>query len=373
LATIAALVAVLLPFLACLAISKGIEAEAEASIRSGADLYVTGEEFGRSVPVPLSAVEPIRQLDGVTEVMPRIVGSIRLGKEGELAVVVGLPAEKLEASVRCIDGRLPRAAGRHELVIGSELARRLELSVGSRIPPFYHNDEGERTSEIVGVFEADAPLWQARLLLTTFETAAALFNESGKATDLLVACRPGYQPFVQDAIEHGVHLGSMPRGFGLKVTSREELTALIPQGVFHREGIFNFHFVLAFAVGILVVLVTSGIGLSERRREVGILKATGWQTDEVLLRSLVESAALSVAAACLSLLLAWTWVRGFNGYWLASLFLEGASTAPALAVPCSFTPVPVLLAFILAIALVLSGTLVSTWRAAITPPWEAMR
>jgi ABC-type lipoprotein release transport system permease subunit len=373
LATTTALIAVLLPFLACLAISKGIEAEAEASIRAGADFYVTGEEFGRSVPVPLAAVEAIRQVDGVTEVVPRIVGSIPLGKDGEPAVVVGLPVEKLAISVRCVEGRLPRVAGRYELVIGGELARRLNLGVGSLIPPFYHNEQGERISEIVGVFEADAPLWGARLLLTPFETAAALFNQSGKATDLLVSCRPGYQPFVQDAIQRNIHLESLPRGFNLKATTREELAVLIPQGLLHREGIFNLHFVLAFAVGILIVLVTSGIGLAERRREIGILKATGWQTDEVLLRGLVESLALCLAAACLSLLLAWIWLRVFNGYWLASLFLEGASTAPALAVPCRFTPVPVVLTFLLSAALVLCGTLISIWRAAIAPPWEAMR
>jgi ABC-type lipoprotein release transport system permease subunit len=373
LATLAALIAVLLPFLACLAISRGIEAEAEASIRAGADLYVTGEEFGRNVPVPLAAVEKIRQLDGVTEVVPRIVGSITLGKEREPAIVVGLPEEKLAQSVRCVEGRLPRVAGRNELVIGSELARRLNLGVGSLIPPFYRSDQGERISEIVGVFEADAPLWQARLMLTPFETASALFNETGKATDLLISCRPEYQPFVQDAILNSVPMESMQRGFGLKATTREELAVLIPQGLLHREGIFNLHFVLAFAVGILIVLVTSGIGLAERRREIGILKATGWQTDEVLLRGLVESVALCVAAASLSLLLGWLWLRVFNGYWLASLFLDGASTAPAIEVPCRFAPVPVLLAFVLALALVLSGTLVSTWRAAIAPPWEAMR
>src|SRR6516162_3588255 len=49
-----ALVAVLLPFLVGVAVSQGIEAEAEASARFGADLYVTGSQFGRPVPIPLA-------------------------------------------------------------------------------------------------------------------------------------------------------------------------------------------------------------------------------------------------------------------------------------------------------------------------------
>src|SRR5262249_41024757 len=126
-------------------------------------------------------------------------------------------------------------------------------------------------------------------------------------------------------------------------------------------------------VGILVILVTSGVGLAERRREIGILKATGWQTDEVLLRGLVESFLLSLAGASLALVLAGAWVQGFHGHGLAGLFLEGSSFSPAFMVPSRFAPVPALLAFVLSFAVVMSGTLYSTWRAATASPAEAMR
>ena len=69
-----------------------------------------------------------------------------------------------------------------------------------------------------------------------------------------------------------------------EVTTSSDLLALLHKDLPHQEGIFTLHLVLAFIVAILVLLVTSGLGLSERRREIGILKATGWQTDEVRLR-----------------------------------------------------------------------------------------
>jgi ABC-type antimicrobial peptide transport system permease subunit len=121
------------------------------------------------------------------------------------------------------------------------------------------------------------------------------------------------------------------------------------------------------------VLVTSGVGLAERRREIGILKATGWQTDELLLRGLGESFLLSLAGASLALLLAGVWLKIFNGYGIAGLFLAGADLAPAFAVPSRFAPVPALLAFVLSFAVVMSGTLYSTWRSATATPLEAMR
>ncbi|HMC66259.1 MAG TPA: ABC transporter permease [Gemmataceae bacterium] len=112
---------------------------------------------------------------------------------------------------------------------------------------------------------------------------------------------------------------------------------------------------------------------STRRREIGILKATGWQTDEVLLRSLVESFSLSLVAASVSILLAYAWLKWFNGYWIAGVFLAGVDAAPTFRVPFLLAPVPVLLAFVVSFAVVMSGTLYSSWRAATVAPMEAMR
>ncbi len=363
---VAALAAVLVPFIAGMALSQGIEAQAEDSARFGADLYVTATQFGRPAAVPLDAVEKVRRIDGVTAVVPRIVGEVVLGKDRVHAVLVGLPPQQFPAWADCVEGSLPRPGGPNELVVGSSLARQLGLKVGSMLPPFYRNDKaGERLSVVVGVFRPDAPLWQAHMILTTFDTAAAVFAQEGLATDLLVSCRPGYQDEVARAVAR-----ELPQA---RVTTREDLLALLPRGPLQREGLFNLHFVLAFVVAILVLLVTSGLGLSERRREVGVLKATGWQTDEVLLRATVESLTIALTAACVSLLIAWAWLRVFNGYGLAGFFLAGVDVAPDFRAPFRLTPVPALLGFVFALVLVLTGTLFSTWRAATAAPREAMR
>jgi ABC-type lipoprotein release transport system permease subunit len=375
LVTTAAVVAFLLPYLAGLGLSQGIQDEAEASVRFGADLYVTGEQFGRPVPVPLAAVEEIRKIDGVTDVVPRIVGEVVLGKDEEHAVLVGIPRDKFPASVTCVEGGLGGGGAANELVVGTELARRLGLHVGSFIPPFYHSRGGERLSRVTGIFRSDVSLWQARLIFTSLETAAATFDQRGLASDLLVSCRPGYAPQVRAAILRDVVLSPPDAGPQVRprVTSRAELEALLPEGLLHREGIFNLHFVLAFALGIPVVLVTSGVGLSERRREIGILKATGWQTDEVLLRGTVESLVLTVAAASLAVVLAFVWLEWLNGYWIASVFVAGAGRSPDFKVPFRLAPVPVLLGFVISFAVVMTGTLYSTWRSATAEPVEAMR
>ncbi len=375
LVSIACLVAVVLPYAAGAAVAEGLLDQAEASIREGADLYVTGTRFGRPAPLPDEAAERVRAIAGVRSVTPRITGEIRLGSEGLAAVVAGVPPDRLPGSARCVEGRLFAAGASHELVVGRELAHRLHLQVGAMIPPFYRNDEGERISTVVGLFEADSPVWAANLVFCSLETAAAIFAQRGLVTALLVDCEPGYRPAVISSILRLDRIAA-PDAHGpvaAAVASREELRALLPQSLRHMDGIFHLHFVLAFAVGIPLLMVVSGLGLSERRREAALLKATGWMTDQLLLRGLVESLVLCLVGASAALLLAWGWLGPLGARGIAGVFLPGAGAAPAFTVPYRLAPTPALMALVVSFSIVSIGTVYSTWRAATAPPALALR
>ena len=374
-ATLLCLFAILLPYVAGAAVARGLLEQADVAIGGGPDLHVAGERFGRPAPVPLSAARALRAIPGVAEVVPRIVGEVALGKEGIDVVVVGLPADRLPANTRCVQGELFAAGVPNQLVLGAELAHRLRLEVGSALPPFYRNRAGERVSTVVGLFRADLPIWEANLMFCSLETAEAIFDQRGLVTGFLVACEPGFRDAVKSAVlrlsdlaDDDAHGPVAP-----VVMSQEDLRSLLPRSLRHMEGLFDLHFILAFAVGIPLLMVTSGLGLSERRRESALLKATGWMTDELLLRGMVESIVLCLLGASLAVLASWGWLDLLNGKGVAGVFFPGAEASPTFRVPFRLTPVPALLGFIISFLLVATGTLYSTWRAATTPPALALR
>lgn len=371
--TICVVMSVLVPYLAGVGLSNGLQDHAEDSIQFGADLTVTGIRFGRPVPIPKSAADLVQQMDGVSEVVPRVVGALSLGKNREPAVLLGLPQERLSQEMTWIEGRLPAPGDLNEFIVGSQLAHRLSLKVGSIIPPFYHSSKGERLSKVVGLFSAEAPPWQANLMLTTLETATRIFDRPDQVTCLLVYCRAGYAEHIKTAILRIAPTEPSAEAIRYRVVTRQELQSLLPSGWLHRGGIFNLHYVMAFSVAILAVLVTSGAGLSERRREIGILKATGWQTDEVMLRGACESLLLCVIAASGSVVITFVWLKWFNGQWIAGVFIPNIDATPQFRIPFRLAPVPVLLAFLISAIVAASGTLYPIWRAAIVPPREAMR
>lgn len=373
--TVVCVVAVLLPYVTGLSISRGVLDQARDAVRLGPDLLVQGERLGRPAPVPLDAVAAVSAIPGVREVVPRIVGEIRLGRESLPAVLVGLPLDGLPAGTALIEGRLPAPDAPQELLVGAALARRLSLGVGAKIPPFYRNEAGERVSTVVGVFRSDLPLWSGSLVLGSLDTASAVFATRGLASSLLVSVDPARAEDVRRAIGRMPTLGAAD-GHGpvrARVVSREDAAVWLPDQVHRREGVFTLHWLLAFAVGLPLLLVTTGAGLEERRRETALLKALGWRTDDVLLRALCESLLLAVAAASLAVLLSALWLGPLRAAGVGAVFLPGVDADPGVDVPHRLAPVPVLLAFALALVLVTVGSLASTWRVASVPPAEALR
>ena len=374
LVTVFGVTAVLVPYITAIGISLGIQQDAEISIDEGADLYVSGHQFGQSSPVPWDASAKIAEIEGVVTVTPRISGPLMIGKNRIPAVVVGLSAERMPPQVECVEGRLFHEAAA-EIVVGSRLARQLGLRPGDRVPPFYRGSRGDRVCQVVGVFRCGVTVWETNLLFTSLPMAAEIFDRPGMATEFLVTCRPGYADSVRERIVRTIRF-SLDDGrppISALVTARKDLRAQIPAGLSHREGIFNLLFLVAFVVGILVVLVTSGFGLQERQREVAILKATGWMTDQLLLRSSTESFLLSLSSASLALICSFIWLRWCNGFWIAGVFLYGVGSDLETPVPYRLTPWPIALAYLLSFVVIMSGTSFSTWRAAIAAPCLVMR
>ncbi len=385
--TVSVVSVVLVPYLVGLGLVEGLRQEISLTANrsmSGRlpDLYVSGSRFGRRVPVPVSVAETIAGFDGVSRVIPRIVGRVRIGQSSTEAIVVGIPASEWSRHApshsngwELIEGDWP-ASERGEpaqLLVGSALATRLQIEVGDVLPPLVRTRHGDKTPLVVGVFRSDGSLWQSQMILTTWSTATELFDQPGMVTDLLVTCRAGQAEAIRSRILREVVVSAGESMVQPVVMSRSDFESLLPAGLGHRGGVFSMLFVMALSMGVLVVLLTSGLGLRDRRRTIGILKATGWQTDQVLLRGLVEHLILAVIAASASVLIAYCWLEVFNGYLIASVFLAGLEAEPGVTVPFSLAPVPVVLAFLISCAVVMTGNTVVTWRVAVAPPAEAMR
>ena len=357
---ILALAAILFPFLAAISISEGIKQQSQISVQEGADFYVAGEAAGSNTPLPLAELDRFRKLPGVIRVVPRIVGRAYL-KERAITIV-GLP-DGVPDSLLSAGGRPIRNKG--EVVVGASLSDRYGLKPGSR---FYMPINKWKRFSVVGVFSSGGPLWGANLIYMSLEDAGELFRMKGMVSDFLVYAEPGKEPAVSVYLQM-----ENKSGLPLRIQSRELVNSYFQKGFETRAGVFTAFYLVAFALGIPLVLILSGLGWAERRKEIGTLKATGWQTSDVITVVIWENIFISIISASLAIVLAFLWMRGFNGFFIAQFFIGEPGLMPSFPVPFRFIPAAALLSLILALTLTMTGSLYNTWRLAATPPAVTMR
>ena len=351
------LAAALVPFLAGLGVARGVEREARASLEAGADLYVTGEAFGRTAPLPVGAAEAIRSVPGVVRVVPRLTGRAYVG--GRLAVVLGVADADAWKRVP-LQGRGLERAG--EVLVGAELARALGLAPRGLLT-FSRNPSEVFT--VAGVLDPGAGVWSWDAVVMALEDAASLFGRPGQASEFLVWVRPGFADTAASRIRALPGLGPV------RIQDRDLVAALVGEGYGTAGGLFTALFWAAFACALLALWVVLGFSARERGREISLLKALGWHNEEVLLLTLLENGLAALLAAAGSVLVAWVWVGPGRGAFLAPYFVRGLPVVPLAGVPYRFGPDLLLAALALAETITLTASVVPTWRLAVRPPLEA--
>lgn len=340
------------------AISEGLKAEALASVRAGANVYCTWNMFGRDAPLPVEKAAPLENISGVIRAVPRIIGRVTLGKE--LAVVVGIPLAQLRAQPIIVEGAVPNSEA--EVLVGHELARLVGLTPGMQIAL-----EGEtiRLFRISGVVSSTSSLWSAKAVVCDIKEAAIVFNEHEHFSDVCLYTRPGYDALVAETVER-----IDPR---YRVQTKALVSSYVMRGMTVREGVFTVLFALALGLSIPSFAIMTYLGHTPRRREIGLLKAEGWRTVDVLEMVGFENLIVSLLVAAGSLLLAMFWVRALRAPLIAPFFLADLPAFPDMNIPAHFSPLPASLALMFSLVVTMTGSIYTTWRTAITRPVEVLR
>ncbi len=354
------LIAILSPFITAIAISEGVREQSLISVNTGADLYLTYDEFGRNAAIPLKYLDEIKKIFGVTKAVPRIIGRGFL--QNKLAIIVGINKEDVPESISCVSGRI--FENPHEVVVGYELAKHFHLQIGDQ---FSMRCQQRKVFTVVGFFSSDSSIWGASMIFMSFRDAGELFGKQDAATDIQIHTLPGHNA------EIATDLYDIFQNEPYRLQDKQMVELYVKKGFMLKEGIFSALYVVAFALGVPAILIASGFGLSERKREIGIMKATGWQTLEVLELISMEQLLISLLGATITLLISILWVKGFNGAFIAQFFIAEITMLPKFTLPARFLPLPCLLSFFFAFFLTMVGSVYSSWRASTVSPVVSMK
>jgi putative ABC transport system permease protein len=261
------------------------------------------EAFEETPPVPEELVEDVAAIPGVATAVGEVTGYAQLvdPDTGDPIGTAGPPT--LGVSWNPVSGGLEMRTGTPpgpgEVAVDAATAERYDLQVGQDIQVILIGPTRTfRVSGTVGIGELDS-LGGATLAVFDTATAQEVFDRVGEFDAVTVAGEEDVS-----AIALRVRIQEvLPEGFEAvsAATVAEETTDEIEEGLgFFRTGLLVFAFVSLF-VGAFIIFNTFNIIVSQRTRELGLLRALGASRRQVLASVLAEAVVIGLFASVIGI------------------------------------------------------------------------
>lgn len=325
--------------------------EARQLLADAPELVVQRLTAGRHDLMPADWAGSLRELRGVSRVEGRL-----WGYHYDPAVAANLtllvPAETAPAP--------------GEARLGATLARTRGLAAGDVLSLRDH--AGRPYAFVVaGVLDTASELASADLLLVNETDFRAFFGIApGLYTDLVL--RVGNPREVRKVAEKV--LDRLPAA---RVISREEMLRTYEAAFNWRQGLLlTVLSVVLLAFAFLAWDKASGLS-AEERREIGILKALGWDTGDVLRMKLWEGALVSLSAFLAGYVSAWLHVFHAEAPLFTAVLKGWSVLYPRFTLRPEMDFAQLMVLAFLTVLPFVAATLVPVWRAATLDPDEVMR
>lgn len=346
--------------------------DVDVAVRSQDEI---GQGFGtRRDRVDAAVVDEVRTVDGVAAAEGRVQGTLRvIDAQGEPmynpqagfpTVVLNWPTEPALNGWTLVEGVAP--VGDDQVVLDRRTAREGGYAVGDRVTLAAAVGTIDRELVGIGTFAGLDTYSGAPAVLLDTAAAQALVGEPGRFDSVQVVAAAGVDPV--DLAERV--RGALADDAGLQVLTGAELTAE-SQSTFGQFVTLFTQLVSAFGaialfVGMFIIYNTFTIIVSQRARELALLRAVGASRRQVLGSVLIEATIVGLVASGLGVL-----AGRFVAELLRTLIRTFGFELPE-------TPLQVIPSrFVLPVALAMGTTLVSAlipaWRAARTAPVAALR
>lgn len=342
--------------------SKSLKVEASYLLDSAPDLIVQKVIGGRHDFIATEYADEIRKIPGIGEVKPRYWGYYYDALTAANYTVLGTDGEV--KTLKLLEGRLPDS--NNECAVGAGVAALRKTGPGGELILVDSTNMGV-VYEVVGVFQAESSLLTNDLLVFTNDAVIDFFGlPPDRSTDLAVT--------VYNTKELQTAATKIKRLFpDTRPITKSELVRTYDMVFNWRSGMMLTVFssaVIAFCI--LAWDKATGISADEKQ-EIGILKAIGWDTSEVLALKFWEGLIIALTSYCTGIIAAYLHIYMFDALLLAPIIKGWSVLFPDFHLTPVLDPYLVFTVGFLTITPYVASTVIPAWKAAITDPETIMR
>jgi ABC-type lipoprotein release transport system permease subunit len=331
-------------------LTQAMKREAVLILKDAPEIVVQRLLGGRYDPIPVDYVEKIRTIRGVISAGPRLWGYYYdpvIGANYTLMVPRNAPPPE-------------------KIIIGNGISRSRMVYRGDIIS-FRGYDGISRNFTVEGELSPESELVSSDLILMAEADFRGLFGfPEGLATDIMVTVRN------QKELR----------------TIAKKVAELLPdtRPIIRDEMVRTYDSVFDWRGGIVVVLLMMALlafvifawekasGLSaDEKREIGVLKAIGWETSDVIAVKAYEGLLVSFFSFTIGILAAYGHVFFFSAFLFVPALKGWSVLYPDFRITPFIDPYQVAILFFLTVVPYTVATIVPSWRAAIIDPDSVMR
>ena len=354
-----------------LMIADAIKLELNTTLKTLPQITLQRFIAGKQSDVPLERVEALLDIEGITAITPRVWGYYYFKPAGVNFSIVGIDAYEEQYSktlsnlTQHFDIKLLEKE--NGMIIGEGVKKILRENYYTDFFNFITSEGKWQRVYIAGVFHSDLALESNDLILLPKKLAYAIFGmDEHKATDIIVK--------VANVKEIATIVQKINERYpDMRAITQDDIRVSYQNIFDYKSGFFLALFsICAFAFFIIIYDKTSGLS-SEEKREIGILKAIGWSSDDILKEKFYESFTLSLSAFLLGVTGSLFYVYALQAPLLRNLFMGYSALKPSFALPFSVDVSMLVLLFLLSVPIYIAATLIPVWRASTLDADEVMR
>ena len=318
----------------------------------------------------------------VVAAAPRVYGAglLSSGQSTRGSMLMGIDLDRESGVSRLMNslsqGRAPNPAA-NELLIGTEMARRLELQVGDEVilvAPAADGSMGNDIFRVCGLYRTGmAELDGAFALVPIRSLQRLLALDPGRIHEIALSTT---DPWLAPEAGRRLAAGLAPLGVELDVLDWTGLRPEMLEYSLLMDSYYSIVVIIVFAIALFGVANTMLMSTFERRREFSVMLALGARPHQILLTVISEATALGWISLVLGVavpfpLIAWWHQYPIDLSWIyGDLTMLGALIRPVLRIEYNF-PLSVWTGLALLLTAVTAG-LYPAARAAWMPPADTL-
>ena len=345
--------------------SASLKDEALELLNYSPELIVQRMRGGRHELVPLQYAEKIKQIRGVTTVTPRYWGYHYDPPVNSNYTFLGadqLPPEVL----KMVEGSFFEQEGKKLCVIGQGVADNRFVETEDLIP-LLGFDGKLHALRVAGIFTAKSTILTNDLVILKTADLKEIFGiPDDMATDLVVKVRN-----VKEVSTIARKIQEM-----LPDSRPIEKSQIIKtyEAIFSWRGALMVAIFFGAITAFTILAWDKATGLSEQeRKEIGILKAIGWEISDIIELKLWEGFIISSMAFFPGIIAAHAHIYLWGGLVFSPLMKGWSIIFPEINLVPRIEPYHLIVIIFLTIIPYITATLIPSWKVAITDPDMIMR